>query len=463
MNIFRNNHPAAVLGVVSLLLLPAAQIFGQTTKLRTKPAVTTTAIAPVTSDTGSGTTTTATTDPVGYTALPLQANSDTLVSIPFTRPAAFVGAIGSISGSTITVASTPGWTANQYVYASGTQSNTYYAIIGPLLNTVSGTVTATNGSTAITATAGLSGIAVGDELVLSGLAYNVASVTNDTALTLSRAFTGTSASGLSASYDHSPKEGSYYTVTANGTNTLTVNLNGDTLSAVAANTTVSLIPYWTLGTAFPAANAGISFTASTSTATRNYQTQISLPDMTDAGINLAAASSYFNYNGAWRLAGSDGTVAYDDTVLPPTSNFFVRNTAASTTFTPTGGVYMNRITAPLDAQTAGSQDNAVSVPRPVAVALNDLGLITSGAFTPSASPATRNLQDTLSVYDNSTVGINKAALATYYYYNGAWRLTGTDGTVDYGTTTIPYGAGFTIRKVAATAGATSFWQNTRTY
>ena len=107
MNTFRITLPATFLGALSLFLLPATPGFGQTT---------------------------ATTDPVGYTALSLPASSDSLISIPFTRPAAFVGAIGSISSNVITTASSPGWTASQYKYVSGTQSSTYYAIIGPLLD-----------------------------------------------------------------------------------------------------------------------------------------------------------------------------------------------------------------------------------------------------------------------------------------------------------------------------------------
>ena len=437
MNIFRTTPPAAVLGALSLFLLPATQGFSQTT---------------------------ATTDPVGYTALSLPASSDSLISIPFTRPAAFAGSIGSISSNVITTASSPGWTASQYKYVAGTQSNTYYAIIGPNLGTVSGTVTATNGSTAVTATAGLSGIVAGDELIVNGLAYNVASVASDTALTLSRAFTGTTASGQTATYDHSPKEGSYYTVTDNGTNSLTVNLNGDSLSTVAAGTTVSLIPYWTLSTAFPSTDAGTSYIASTGTTTRTRQTQILTPDLASAGYNLASAATYYNYNSSWRLNGADPTVSYDDTILLPTTYFTVRNTSTSAlTFTPTGGVLMNRIDTPLDTHSSVAQDNAVAVPRPTAVALNDLGLITSNAFSPSTGSTTRTRVDSLLVYDNTVTGLNKSSSATYYYYNNAWRLNGGDPTVDYGATTIPYGSGFTIRKGTVSTGATSFWQNTRNY
>src|ERR1041384_3285018 len=71
------------------------------------------------------------TDPVGFTSTSCLSNSDTLVSIPFTRPQTFVGAAASIVGGTITVSGSPGWTTNQFVYVQGTQPNHYYALIGP--------------------------------------------------------------------------------------------------------------------------------------------------------------------------------------------------------------------------------------------------------------------------------------------------------------------------------------------
>ena len=438
MNIRRHTLSTLLLGAASLSLLPIGTAHAQTA--------------------------TATTDPVGYTTASLLANSDSLVSIPFTRPAAYTGAIASISGNTITLAGTPGFTASQYVYAAGTQSNTYYAIIGPMLTSLTGTVSVTNGSTAVTGS-GFTAIAAGDELIVNGLAYNVASVASDSALTLSRAFTGTTATGQTASYDHSPKEGSYYTVTANGTGTLTVNLNGDSLSAVAASTSVSLIPYWTLGTAFPDSAAGTSYIASSGTTSRTRQTQIFTTDLTSAGINLVQSATYFYYNAAWRLAGSaDPTVSYDDIVLPPSTYFTVRNASTATTFTPTGGVYMNRLTIPLDTQSSQQQDNAVAIARPAPVALNDLGLITSGAFAASTGTTTRTRTDSLQVYDNTQIAFNKVPSANYFYYNGGWRLAGaTDPTVDYGTTTLPYGTGVIIRKAATPGGTTAFWQNVRNY
>jgi uncharacterized protein (TIGR02597 family) len=65
-------------------------------------------------------------DPAGFYQLTLLGNSDTLVSIPFSRPAAATALVGSISSNVVTVQGLPGWTQNQFVYAASTQTNTYY-------------------------------------------------------------------------------------------------------------------------------------------------------------------------------------------------------------------------------------------------------------------------------------------------------------------------------------------------
>jgi len=69
------------------------------------------------------------TDPAGFYLFALPSNSDTIVSIPFTRPADFVGQIASVTGNVISVAGSVNWSSNQYVYSAGIQSNTYYVFI----------------------------------------------------------------------------------------------------------------------------------------------------------------------------------------------------------------------------------------------------------------------------------------------------------------------------------------------
>lgn len=331
----------------------------------------------------------ATTDPAGYNTVPLLANSDTYVSIPFHRTAAFTGHVSSVSGNVITVAGTPGWTSNQFVYAAGSQTNTYYAFIR------SGT-----------------------------------------------------------------KEGNYYTVTANSGNSLTLDLAGDTLSGLTSSDSVSVIPYWTLGTLFPASDAGVSFTASPSVA--SIRTAILTPDLQTAGINLATTKSYFFYNSAWRQTGQSLAISKNDDILIPDTYFIVRNGANAGTFTQAGSVVLKKSVVPLLTQASTKQDNAVALTRPVPVSLNDSGLISSGAFVASASPAVR--KDELLVFDNTVAAKNKAASAIYYYYNNGWRKVGQSAATDFGAT-IVFGpdTGVQIRKAASGTGQASNWTNSPTY
>lgn len=69
------------------------------------------------------------TDPVGFVKITALTNSDTFVSIPMTRLPIFAGGISSAVGNQITVTPSPGWTPNQFVYPSGTESNTFYVFI----------------------------------------------------------------------------------------------------------------------------------------------------------------------------------------------------------------------------------------------------------------------------------------------------------------------------------------------
>src|SRR5947207_11279179 len=71
-----------------------------------------------------------TTDSVGFTTTSCLAQSDTYVSIPFTRPSEFTGTVQSASGNMLTINGTPGWANSQFVYAAGSQPNHYYVLIG---------------------------------------------------------------------------------------------------------------------------------------------------------------------------------------------------------------------------------------------------------------------------------------------------------------------------------------------
>jgi uncharacterized protein (TIGR02597 family) len=70
-----------------------------------------------------------TVESTGFQHLPLSGDSDTMLSIPFIRPPAALPTAAAVSGATVQVSGTPAWTANQWVYSSGTQSNTYFLLI----------------------------------------------------------------------------------------------------------------------------------------------------------------------------------------------------------------------------------------------------------------------------------------------------------------------------------------------
>jgi uncharacterized protein (TIGR02597 family) len=362
--------------------------------------------------------TTVATNPVGYLQLSCSANTDTYVSIPFTQTPAYVGTIALISGSTVTVSGSTGWTTNQYANISGTLATTYYALL-------TGTGTDT-------------------------------------------------------------RNGASYTVIASSTNAVTLNLNGDSISGVPQGSSISIIPYWTLDTVFPASSAGASFTPSTGPAARSRGTEILFPDDSDAGINNAPGTilnpapptsvTYYYYNGQWCNTGQDYSVNVGNTPIPVNGYFIIRSVASSGTLTAMGTVPLNSTVVPLTTQSNSQQDNAVSVEQPVGVSLNNLGLITSGAFTASAGSASRNIADQLLIPDNTIPGINKSvpvpqytgtlptyATGTYYYYNGAWRNSNFDNTIDCGSQLLQAGTGFTIRKVSTTTGTSATWTVTPTY
>jgi uncharacterized protein (TIGR02597 family) len=319
----------------------------------------------------------------GLLRMPLLGSSDSFVSIPFGRAPALTFLVGSVSGNLITVSSSPGWAANQFVYASGTQSNTYFV-----------------------------------------------------------RFTSGAAAGRS------------YTVTANGANTLTVNLGNDSLASVAQNDMFSLEPYWTLNTVFP---NGAGVNASPTVGNRN--TEILTPDFTGAGINLSAAKIYFFNAGIWKQVGQ-GNTNHNDDILQPNACFIVRhNVSTNTVLTTAGRVITSLLASTLQTKTNMQQDNCIALQRPVPISLNDSGLISSGAFAASPLPGSRT--DEMLTFDNSVAARNKSSSQAYYFWNGAWRQVG-NGSTDVGTNLIfQPGTGVIIRK--GTNSVSPVWTNAPTW
>ncbi len=266
-----------------------------------------------------------------------------------------------------------------------------------------------------------------------------------------------------------PKAGSYYSVTGNATNSVSIDANGDDLSAViVAGTNFQIIPYDTLGTIFPVGK-GVDASAGNGVGAR--QTEVLIPDNATAGTDLALPVSYY-YNSnvtapgaGWRKAGVSGVLANDD-ILYPDQFFVVRNKAASAgnTLTFTGTVQMATLSTPVGTNAVSvNQDNAVALPIAANLNLAESKIWESGAFLGSASHGVGSRGDQILVYDNSITGRDKGADFSYYYYTGTtapgpgWRKAGVSGTVADTDVIVKPGFGLVIRKKSTGPVLTSIW------
>jgi uncharacterized protein (TIGR02597 family) len=259
--------------------------------------------------------------------------------------------------------------------------------------------------------------------------------------------------------------GIIFDVASNTSSTITLVDNGITPSGLDAGAQFKVVPYWTLGQLFPATDQGVSFTPSATTTGPARRTQILVPNVTGTGINRAASATYYFVTNSYWRSTTGGTNNFNNIPLLPDSYFIVRNTTNSASglkLTVAGNVNTTAMTVQLDSVGSTQNDNYVSLGRPVDITLNNLGLITSGAFQPSASATGPARRDQLLVFNNASIGFNKAASATYYYLTNSttqgWRST-TTGTNDAGNTVIPAAVGYVIRKATNNGTGSTFWTN----
>jgi uncharacterized protein (TIGR02597 family) len=351
------------------------------------------------------------TDPVGFSSISCLSNSDTLITVPFTRPPAFVGAVTSMAESTLNVSGSPAWTTNQFVYAQGSQPNHYYALIGPAgtTNPKEGHAFFIIGNTASSLTLDTSG---GD--TLTGLPAG-AQVVIIPYWTLATVFPSSDA-----------------------------NVSFTPTTATRTLKTEILIPNYN-PSGINASAAAIYFYSNNVNSTQG--------------------------NIGWRIIG-DNTTDRGDDILIPDGYMTVRNlnSAPSLPLTSVGSVLTRKLAVPELTNATTARDNAVSMVRPLDVTLNSTGLNPGdGSFV--ATTATRSPKDELLVFDNTIVALNKSPSAIYIYgdnINGdsgngvGWRVIG-DNSTDHGNDVIRAGSAFIIRKAGNGTGQPVFWTNAPTF
>jgi uncharacterized protein (TIGR02597 family) len=323
-----------------------------------------------------------TSDPAGFIVLTALGNSDSFISMPFTRGIAAVAFVNSASSNVLTI-QPQNWADNQFVYSAGVQTNTYYV----------------------------------------------------------RFETGAAA-------------GLRYLITANTGSTLTLNLGTDSLSAVAQNDRVSIIPCWTMGSMFPN-GSGVNVSPTVG----NRYTEVLTPDLTSSGINLSAAKIYFFNAGLWKQLGQ-GAGDHGTDFIPPSTYVIVRhNVPTNTTIMTMGAVSMSPLATSLMTSSVTPRDNAVALPRPVITSLDNSGLVASGGF--AASPFPGSHTDELLTFDNTVAQRNKSSSAIYYYWSGGWRRVGAGATIVGADQVFQPGVGVIIRK--GTNSVPSLWLNSPAY
>jgi uncharacterized protein (TIGR02597 family) len=337
-----------------------------------------------------------TTDPVGFMPTPaLMAESDTYISMPLTRAPEFVGSIQSISDNVITVAQSPAWSANQFVYQSGVQSNHYYVLIGssnsPNLKEGRSYAVTANGPNSLT---------------VDTAQEDLSSIPQNAQVTLIPYWTPATIFPVSdAGISFAP-----------------------TISTSAYQTQIRIPNDLSAGFNLPYAR--IYFFSNDVDGTAN--------------------------NIGWRELG-DNMTDHGDDPLPPNRYFVVRNSngAPAGNLTVVGAVLMKKLSTPLRTAANTAQDNPVCIPRPIDISLDVSGLgPTDGSFIAGDQllifdDAQSGFDKSPAVYYYDTTAGNRAG----------WRLSGDDSAKDHGRDLIRVGTGFIIRKAITFDSRTVFWTN----
>ncbi|MBS0632455.1 MAG: TIGR02597 family protein [Verrucomicrobia bacterium] len=261
------------------------------------------------------------------------------------------------------------------------------------------------------------------------------------------------------------RRGMYFTITGNTAGRLTLDAAGFDFSTIAAGDAFCIRKYWTLAALFPPAAAGTAanpLTASAGTLGPQRRSQVIIPNNGYAGTNLPAVGVYYFTADGWHQAVAGNPTA-DHIILHPDSYFTVRQPAAiadDVTWGVTGSVVLEDQRIPLFTRTAGAQDNALALNRPVDLRLADTGLETG--FAASASTLGADRRDQLLVFDNSARSQNKSAAAVYYRVGDNW-IKAVSGNPAANDDVLGAATGFVVRKAATSDAGTSEWLNSLKY
>ncbi len=238
--------------------------------------------------------------------------------------------------------------------------------------------------------------------------------------------------------------------------------------AGALNQLASIVPPLTLGEMFPNGLGG------------KVEVNPGNPDLilfsndNSAGVEGFAPESVYYYGDialdsnddivrvpGWRKFGAPLSESYDDATLPLGEGFVVRNNSGTAvSFFLFGEVMLSQVKIPISSTDSGSTDNFVGAPRPLSIALGDLGLEEVVDVTDDANV----VKDTVRIFPSDSTGKNPAPDAVYCRWSDGWREV-VNGVVDTGVDTlkndvlIPGAAALVVRKVQTGSPEVVYWTN----
>jgi len=213
--------------------------------------------------------------------------------------------------------------------------------------------------------------------------------------------------------------GQRFPITANDTTSITVSASPDLQTAgFASGNTFKVIPYWTLNTLFPS-GAGVGTTSDALN-----PSSFVLASGSGVGVNQASSKLYFYCTGDVDNSLPAGWYDNDDvfagpltealSVISPTKMYSIRTSSVTDqSVVISGSVPSAGLTVPVAVDTQ-SNDVYLGSCFPIDVSLADSGLQSAVQATSDAL----NPTEFVFVFDDLSVGLNKAASKLYFYCSG---------------------------------------------
>ena len=254
-------------------------------------------------------------------------------------------------------------------------------------------------------------------------------------------------------------KGACYKITANDLSTVTLETEGDDLTAhprlgaVAVNDAVRIYPFWRVRDVFSPAGAPLIEARPNPAEPKD---DLLFPSQFPIGINKAPSMTIYYLAGqGWRAAGS-GAEDFSDHPLRPNQGFIVRRrNAVDLEVVNCGAAALVRsVSFVPGGDGTSANDSYISLVHPVAVTLDESGLRSADqantVIRDSISDFAR--QDELLAWSPNSTGFNVAPSITYYYRAGqGWKQVGST-TIIGGTVMLQPGAAYIVRKKAQNPG-----------